>query len=277
MVLPVPRSLDPAREVYPNAPLQLVACEVAYALAPGADVNAAQDKIYEHLSDAYPLPGVAPASVTVELSPQGAVTRQAPQGFRFLALDRTRSIAASPASIVIEFSRYSRFEEFLDGVVEAVQALTSAVRVAAAQRIGLRYIDEVALTALPDGTFDGYFTESVLAPGMEVREVGAPAEFLTTSRFNVEQDTHTVMRTGVLTTPVVSPEGPLAIARPTEGPFFLIDIDSAWQATTTPPRPFDPSVIAESLQALHAPVRALFENSITDKLRDDVLRKEVPA
>jgi len=270
-------TLDAGREVYPNAPLKLVACEVAYTLAPGADVNAARDEIYERFADAYPLPGVAPASVTLEVGLQGTVAHQSPQGFRFLNLERTWSIAASPASIVVESSRYVRFEGFLERVVDAIEVLGSIVRVAAAQRIGLRYIDEVPLTVLPDGTFNSYFTDSVLAPGLEVPEVGPPAEFMTTNRFTVAPDTNTVMRTGVLTTPVVSPEGPLAIAKPSEGPFFLIDIDSAWQASTTPPRAFDSSGIGDALYSLHAPVRALFEHSITDKLRDEVLRKETPS
>lgn len=269
-----PDELDPAREVYPRAPLQLVACEVAYYLAPGADAGAARDALYGQLSHAYPLPGPSPASLTVEVGPAGAVTH-AEQGFRFLDLERTRSVAVSPASIVVETSRYHRFEDFLERVAEAVAGLGSVVRVAATSRIGLRYIDEVPVTDLPSGSFDGYFTESVLAPGRPVPDVGKPTEFLTTSRFAVGPDRNTVMRTGVLMTPVVASDGPLAIPRPATPPFFLIDIDSAWQAgPATRPLPFDPSAIKEVLHSLHAPVRALFEQSITDKLRDDVLRKE---
>lgn len=266
--------LDPDREVYPRAPLKLVACEVAYALAPGANVGAARDTLYERLSHAYPLPGPPPATVTVELGPAGARTHTQ-EGFRFLDLERTRSVAFSPASMVVETSRYHRFEQFLMRVTEAVAAVDSAVRVAAASRIGLRYIDEVPVADLPSGSFDGYFTEAVLAPRRPVADVGEPVEFLTTSRFAVGPDRNTVMRTGVLTTPVVAHDGPLAIGRPTTPPFFLIDIDSAWQAgPTTRPLPFDESVIEEVLYSLHAPVRALFEQSITEKLRNDVLRKE---
>ncbi len=266
--------LDPAREVYPRAPLQLVACEVAYALAPGTDIGTAGDALYERLSGSYPLPGTPPASLTLQVGPAGPMPQLA-QGFRFLDLERTRSIAVSPASIILETSQYHRFEEFLERATEAVAVLGSVMRVAAASRIGLRYIDEVPVTDLPSGSFDGYFTESVLAPGRQVPDVGQPVEFLTTSRFVVGPDRNTVMRTGVLTTPVVAPDGPLAIARPTTAPFFLIDIDSAWQAgPETRPLPFDPSAIKDILYSLHAPVRALFEESITEKLRDDVLRKE---
>lgn len=266
--------LDPAREVYPNAPLQLVACEVAYTLAPSANVDEARDALYERLGDIYPIPAPPPGpAITFHLGPGGP--QVAGQGFRFLDFERTSSVAVSHASIVIETSRYQRFEGFCERVVEAIGGLASVVRIVAAQRIGLRYIDEVPVAVLPSGDFDGYFTESVLAPGKLVPDVGTPAEFLTTSRFALGPGQHTTMRTGVLSTPVVTPEGPLSIARPTRGPYFLIDIDSSWEAgATTPPLPFDPSVVSDILKALHAPVRALFEHSITDKLRDDVLRKE---
>lgn len=266
----MPPDLDPTREVYPNAPLQLVACEVSYTLAPGADMNAARDALYDALRTRYPLPAAPP--VTLQVDP-GASTPQVVQGFRFLDLERTQSIAVSPVSIVLEASRYNRFEEFRERVEEAVSALGKVLRVAAAQRIGLRYIDEVALTDLPAGTFDGYFAESLLAPGEAVPDVGEPVAYLTTSRYAVGPDRHTTMRTGVLGTPVVAPQGPLAIARPTSPPYFLIDIDSSWEAATTPPLPFDASAIVDILGTLHAPVRALFERSITEKLRDDMLRK----
>jgi uncharacterized protein (TIGR04255 family) len=273
----VPLELDPDREVYANAPLQLVACEVAYSLAPGAEVSAAREALYERLQKTYPLPGPPPASLTLEASPMGPMPQIA-QGFRFLNLERTRSVAVSPASIVLESSRYHRFEGFLDDAIAAVKALGATVRIAAASRIGLRYIDEVPLDDLPGHSFNGYFADSVLAPGEPVPDVGTPVEFMTTSRFAAGPDRYTTMRTGVLTAPVVAPEGPLAIARPTRGPYFLIDIDSAWQAgAQTSPLPFDASVIAEVLGSLHAPVRALFEHSITEMLRDDVLRKETPA
>lgn len=270
----LPSELDPTREVYPNAPLQLVACEVGYVLAPGADINSARDQVYEQLEPEYPLPGEAMMSLTVAMGPQGATTHQESQGFRFLDRQKTNSVAATPTSVVIESSRYTRFEEFLERILNAVDAMGASLRIAAATRIGLRYIDEIPRSRLPEDTFTGYFTESVLAPGQEVPDVGEPAEFMTTSRFAVATDTHSVMRTGVLSTPVVAAQGPLTIPRPTTGPFFLIDIDSSWQALETESRAFDRGAISEVLYALHAPVRSLFEQSITDKLRNEVLRTE---
>lgn len=269
-------TLDPDRTIYLNAPLKLVACEIAYTLAPGADVSAAREAVYEALSDAYPLPGPPPQELTLEVGLQGAVTHSGPQGFRFLNRERTHSLVATGASLIIETSAYHRFETFADHVTEAISALGKHVSIPAAHRIGLRYIDEISLADLPKAEFQTYFTESVLAPGGEVPDVGAPAEFMTTSRFTFSQDRNTVMRTGVVQTPVVNTVGPLTIPKPSSPPLFLIDIDSSWQALTSPPLTFQPETISEVLVGLHAPVRALFEHSITDELRSNVLRKETP-
>jgi uncharacterized protein (TIGR04255 family) len=267
--------LDPDRPIYPNAPLKLVACEIAYTLAPGGAIGAARDAVYESVADAYPLPGAPPQQITVQMGPAGAMTHQSAEGFRFLNRERTRSLVATSESLIVETSAYHRFEEFEDRITQAITVLGSHVRIAAAHRIGVRYIDEIPLTDLPDHTFEDYFIDSVLAPGKDVPDVGEPVEFMTTSRFTFEGDRNTVMRTGVLQTPVVNPDGPLTIGEPSSAPLLLIDIDSSWQALTTPPLPFEAGPISEVLYSLHAPVRALFEHSITEKLRTDVLRKEI--
>jgi uncharacterized protein (TIGR04255 family) len=267
--------LDPNREVYPRAPLKLVACEIVYTLAPGAAVETVQESFYDALGEVYPLPGVAPQGVVVEVLP-GAPPRttQTPQGFRFLDRERTRSVVVSPQSLIVETSAYTRFEHFAERVTEAVTALAGVLRVAATHRIGLRYIDEIALHDLPDGRWEPYFSDAVLAPARAVDGVGAPAEFLTTCRYDVGGDRQATIRTGVLAAPVVSPDGPLAIPNPSRPPLALIDIDSAWQVVAaTTPLPFDAAEIEPLLIALHAPVRALFEDNITDDLRK-VLRQE---
>lgn len=257
--------------------MKLVACEVAYALAPGADVPSARNAVYDRLAETYPLPGPVPQQVTVHVRPGGPVTQQMDHGFRFLDRERLHSVVATPESLIVETSHYTRFEHFVERVTEAVTALREYVSVAAAIRVGLRYIDEIPLAELPENRFDPYFTASVMAPARAVPDVGEPVEFMTTSRFSVGPDTNTVMRTGVLQTPVVSPEGPLRIEKPSTPPLFLIDVDSAWEAVMTAPRAFERDAVSDLLYELHAPVHALFEHSITDKLRDDLLRKEASA
>jgi uncharacterized protein (TIGR04255 family) len=269
--------LDPDREVYPHAPLKLVACEIAYTLAPGVNVEASAQGVYDALGTDYALPGVAPMGLIIEVPPGGGPPRTttAPEGFRFLDRERTRSIVVTSRSMILEASSYTRFEEFAQRVSDAVTAVADVVRIAAAHRIGLRYIDEIPLCVLPEGQWDPYFSDGVLAPLQPVKDVGAPAEFITTCRYDLGADRQVTLRTGVLGAAVVSADGPLAIKGPSTPPLALIDIDSAWEAkTATTPLKFDAAAIEPLLMALHAPVRALFENSITDDLRNHVLRQE---
>ncbi len=263
------------REVYPGAPLKLVACEVSYQLAPGADLDAAAAPFYDAVDADYPLPGPAPAQeMRLEVGPSGSTHSVVSHGFRFLSNDRTRSVAVSPTALIVETSTYTRFEDFADAVVSAVEALESSLRVAAVTRVGLRYIDEVPLAHLPDGDLAGYFADDVLAAGRLVEGIGEPDEFLTTTSYSLGEDRRAVVRTGRVAQPIVVETGPLAIAQPSSPPLFVIDVDCAWQAKTTLPEVFDRESIGRIVQSLHAPVRTLFESSITEKLRDEVLRKD---
>jgi len=115
----------------------------------------------------------------------------------------------------------------------------------------------------------------MLAPLHPVEGVGVPTEFLTTCRYELGHDRQVTLRTGVLKSQVVSADGPLSIKEPSSPPLALIDIDSAWHAVaTTTPITFDAATITPLIVDLHAPIRALFENSITDDLRNQMQRQE---
>jgi uncharacterized protein (TIGR04255 family) len=85
------------------------------------------------------------------------------------------------------------------------------------------------------------------------------------------------MRFGAMRGFTVDPNGPLQIARRGEGAYFLIDLDSFWSAPSEAMPEFDPSYVLERCAHLRVPIRTLFEASITKKLRNEVLRKEMPA
>ncbi len=274
---PMSSLLDPDREVFPNAPLKLVACEVSYQLAPGADLDAAKQPFYDEMEDRYPLPGHPPhLELRMDAGPNGPVQQVTAQGFRFLSRDKTRSIVAAPQALVVETSAYTRFEAFSATVAEAVEVLGRHLRIAVVERIGLRYIDEVPLASLPGDTFDGYFSDAALAATAQVEGIGRPEESLTTVSYALGADCRVILRTGSVRQPVVTTNGPLLIKEASTAPLFIIDVDSAWQATTTTPLAFDPLAVSDMIAQLHRPVRTLFNHTITEKLRDDVLRKEKP-
>ncbi len=58
---------------------------------------------------------------------------------------------------------------------------------------------------------------------------------------------------------------------PPPGPLFKLDIDSYWQSDDEVPE-FEKKGILAKTDELHEPVRGVFENLITDRLREEVLR-----
>lgn len=61
--------------------------------------------------------------------------------------------------------------------------------------------------------------------------------------------------------------------RPPPGPLFKLDIDSFWQAADVVPE-FDTDLILRQADALHHPVRGVFESVTTDRLREEALRND---
>jgi len=265
--------LPDAREVYPNAPLKLVVCELRLQLAPGSAAAAAELPLYDEIGDDYPLQGPPDQGFRVDLSPAGPVSTPV-RGFRYLTRDKARSVAVSSESLIVETSSYLHFEQFSDQIGDLIDALGRHLKVVSVERIGLRYIDELPIAGLPGQTVEAFFAPSVLACGSEIPGLGEPAEFLSTSSYRLGDDRVAVMRAGLVDQPFVTSNGPLRIPHPSTGPLFVIDIDCSWTAVNTPSLPFERPAITAVLADLHIPVRSLFENTITEKLRNDVLRKE---
>jgi len=263
------------REVYPNAPLKLVACELRMQLAPGVDVAAAAAPFYDDVEADYPLQGPSPEQgFRVDFSAIGPVPAALSGGFRYLTREKTRSVTVTSSALVVETSAYTRFEDFSDQIGRVIDALGQRLKIVSVERIGLRYIDELPVADLPGQTTDGFFAPSSLACGTAVPGLGEPAEFLSTSSYPLGADRHAVMRAGRVNQPIVAANGPLRIPHPSTSPLFVIDVDCSWTAVDTPPLAFESGIITEVLADLHKPVRALFEHTITDKLRNNVLRKE---
>lgn len=265
--------VDPERrEVYPNAPLKLVACELRLQFAPGADLAAAKKPFYDDVEGTYPLPGIAPTNAfKVESGTQGAL-QDLQNGFRFLSRTKTHSVAVGSDFLTLETSAYTTFEDFSNDICRAVEVLGDHVRVASVERIGLRYIDEIDLSALPDGSLTGYFRDGILSSGDPVPGIGPPVEFMTTMSYNLGGDGAAVVRAGRIDRSIIDVNGPLTIPSPSNGPRFVIDIDCFWEPSSS--IELATQVVQEILSELHASVHILFENSLTDKLRDEVLRKE---
>ena len=106
---------------------------------------------------------------------------------------------------------------------------------------------------------------------------GTPTQFVGLIETTIADQRSLVMRYGAQPRGrVVDPNGPLRIPHddPDDQPLFFIDIDSYWTSPDDDLPGFDTSLILEICDALHAPTRQVFESSITEKLRRDILRVE---
>jgi len=287
---------DPAREVYPNAPLVLVATEVRHPAA--EPLNGQQQAALKRaLAKEFPLSN--PATITkvtqVVGGPPQVTQSTAP---RFTSRDRTTSITYHAGALVLETTRYAHFERLTELLMLAVAARLEVGELDGLERVGLRYIDEIRVPNLGDideirvpnlgdidegGTgWDAWLDRSLLGPapiggslGLHAGQWQGLVVFNQVPTLGTDADTKgsdsLVLRYGPGEGYALDPGGELKRPTPPPGPFFLLDIDSFWTSGSVVP-PLDPQELASTAARLHDPVRGLFESLITERLREAVLR-----
>lgn len=264
-------------EIYPNAPLQLVAFEVRFPYAPALATTDGTAAIYAELSDLVPIVH-APHHPALDLAPLAGLSVVSSGGLmRMLDRRRELSIGVMPTALVVETTAYERYERFADVIAQALHALESSAQPAGVQRVGLRYVDEIRVPAVAKLADWEEYVKSTLIAGLHIQDGYEPTRTESQVQFTIDDRLRTVMRCGAMEGFVVDPNGILKVRRVETGMFFLIDLDSSWTADEAETPPFSREDVIDICSQLHAPVRAIFEASITDRLRDEVLRKEVTA
>lgn len=263
----VRRMLDPSREIYANAPLMLVAFELRFTPIPGLE-SAKWEQIYDAIRDTFPIVG-PPPRISLQFSPGGA--EQKTQGVRLLDRGRTRSAVFYEDAAVVETSQYGRFEDLRELIELVLRSLDQAGPIPAVQRVGLRYIDEIAV---PDGDPDWrrYIDHSLLCPVDMFEEFSAKA-YSGSLELDAGERQKVNVNYGIFSEPVVNPQGALQIPESPEGEYFLIDLDSFWVPPESQFLEFQLEHVLKKCEELHDPIRTIFERSITDDLRG-VMRGE---
>jgi uncharacterized protein (TIGR04255 family) len=298
------------REVYPNAPIVLVAAEVRH---PAADpLSPAQQAVLKRtLAEHLPLSN--PATMTNVTTLGGAPpTMQQSVSPRFTSRDRTTSVTFHAGALVVETTRYGQFERLMELLTLAVDARLSLGGLDGLERVGLRYIDEIRVpesseagsadaASLGVGSGPGvewaeWVAASLLGPAPVAASLGlrasqwqgitvfgppetvpdtltapGPVDMLPNSSWTFEGEDSLVLRYGLANGYAVDPGGELKRSVPPPGPFFLLDIDSSWTSAPEVP-PMDRDELVRIAARLHTPVRDLFEALITDRLREEILR-----
>jgi uncharacterized protein (TIGR04255 family) len=257
-------------EIYPSAPLRFVALEIRFGFNPQLATADGQAAVFEQLQQDFPLAEAA-ENVQVTVAP-GAAPQQF-QDLRMKNSERTWSVTVSPELLAVRTSAYQDFKGFAATVRRAIDATFSAEPVPTT-RIGIRYIDEIRAP--------GTLSPMEWAPYVDDRLFGCvafaedkPIEWAQGMlALTMGEERHLQLRYGPSQEPVVDPEGPLFL-EPIQGPIFVLDVDSYWQfSDPNSARFLDGEEIGGICRELDSSAYEIFERAITDKLRDDVLRKE---
>ena len=261
-------------EVWPNAPLALVAVEARFpAVTSGPPRLPAQRAIRDLLGTGWVLESGQEQTLEVAFGPEGLKGQRvaAEQVTRITIRDRTRVVTVRAESLTVEASSYRGYPDFRLLLEAAFHAVEQVMQPDGLTRLGMRYIDEIRIpnADAPD-PWDDWLDGALLAPRAEgLRTHG----WTSAVQYETGEDRRMVLRYGPADNPVVTPAGPLKRAnQPGPGPLFVLDFDSFWQPSGIPP--FVAAELLDACDALRSPTRRLFDQLISSKLIDEVFRKE---
>ena len=255
--------------VYENAPVVLVALEVRHPIAD--PLTAAEIRAIKNLlSDVFPIE--RPGQLLQVIAGGAGSTTTTESYPRFVNRQMTLAVSVKREAIVIEASAYPGWPKFRELVERALEARQAIAPIVGADRIGLRYIDEVRVPVGAEIDWSQWISPALLAPELP-KAVNLPVvQWQGLTVYGDQPNKTLVFRYGAREGFAVDPSSDLRRVRPADGgPFFLMDIDSFW--TLDGPLPeYDRDMLMSTCDVLHEPVRMLFESMITNKLRDEVLR-----
>lgn len=262
------------REVYPNAPLVSVSFELRH---PQSEIiTPGQRSLFKDLlRDELPVMRTQQlTSQTIDFGPPGPSaqmqTEEYPKYF-----DRHMTVAASllRSSTVVETTQYPGWDAFCELIIKVCKSRHEVTPIDGIERIGLRYIDEIRIPDTENPNWDDYLVPSLQGPRVE-NDPDLPLEhWQGVAAYGPKQGRSLVMRHATGQGFAVDPNGDLRRKSPEfPGKFFMLDLDSFWVPESGIPV-FSVPLIEETGNALHAPVREMFEQCITDRLRNEVFRK----
>jgi len=189
------------------------------------------------------------------------------------------SATLAPNTIRLETTNYVDWTTFRDTFVDVLRALEATTRADGIGRVGLRYIDEVRLPDPPEALagWSGWIHDRLVSPfsidagapvsaGTVALQYGEAPGYVTLFRAAPFPSGRTVQQAGALRLPFDGGDGP----------YFLLDTDSSWVDPQRQVPEFNTDRIVEILEILHTTCHTLYEGSITDRLRDEVLRVPRP-
>ena len=245
-----------AREVFTNAPLAFVVCEIRFPQAP----RLVHDDSFVALTDAFadelPIP-------EEERTEDGSERR-----FRFLDKRRMLAIVVGRNALSIETTGYREWSHFKPIVLKASRVLAATARITGVERVGLRYINEIRVPAKISEVSDwrGWITDDVLSPLGAISGYSAES-FQTITRLRQGTNHLNVVCAALIGTGVVADQPLRRRVPPESGPFFVVDTDSYCDTPGERMLDFAVDTLDTVLEDLHAPLQDLFHRAVTNDSR----------
>ena len=190
-------------EVFPNAPLALVAAEVRYPpVSEGALTMPVYRRIRDMLGSGWVIHNATTQTFEAGVDAVGPrASLRSERYSRITSRERTRIVTAKPQSFTVEVVDYLRFPDFQDLLVLAGRAVESVLRPDGITRVGLRYINEVSV---PDqhSQWADWLDSSLMAP--ELPPELKLTEWTGAAHYRVAAEQFLVLHYGPSVGPVVS-------------------------------------------------------------------------
>lgn len=192
---------------------------------------------------------------------------------KYFSRDSMTAVSFRREAVVIEVTRYDGWLKLKELITAALEARELIGSPDAAERVGLRYINEVRpLQELPVD-WGLWVDHSLLGPTQLSDVTGLEASaWQGVCVYGPREGRTLALRYGPGDGQAVELGMELIRARPGAGPFMWLDIDSFWAHSGELPA-FDVPMLLDRCEELHKPIREVFERLITSKLRDEVLRR----
>lgn len=258
----------PNREVFRNAPLALVAAEIRFTDAARLRQQQTKDQVTIAMEERFPFAEPLHRA-DVNLTLGGPPQIQERLGVVLKNANSTETVTIMSESLTYETTAYTSFEELLDAVAAACDALVAAKVRPAVQRIGLRYIDEVRVPEpITDVRLWGKWINGRLIGHLDIGPDDVPTTATqSVSTYDLGEGRGLNFRYAALDQgPIVVPQ---FLKRPAieSGPFFVLDFDGFHDFSGREAVPLNSEVVSGSLSAVHVPCGTAFQRSITDEAR----------
>ena len=270
-------------QVYPNAPVSLVAVEIRFPTGSGpsqAIPTPLQRSFKSQLGEAWVIEQVRTSTLAMSMGPGGPGPQSVEFAVipRFTVRDRTMAIAVTPEALTIEATRYEHYPTFRKVLELAFETAAKVLLPEGVARVGMRYIDEIRVPEVDGESPQGWGTW--VDPELMPPHVGAasklgldPKAWEGAVQYRTGPDRTLIFRFAPRVGYAVNPEGPLKRpSAPPPGPLFMLDFDSFWQPPDIPE--FDADALLGVCDELRVPIRTLFDLLIPERLVQEVFMKE---